>query len=346
MDVKTNKLSDIRPLISILVPIYNVEKYLKRCIDSVLSQNFQDYELILVDDGSPDGCSQICDEYAKKDCRIKVIHKQNGGANSARFVGYKRAQGKYLVFMDADDWLLKGSLDHLRTAIESDGGFDVVKSLVERVSDNNEKWIEHYSLENGILEGEGKFFHAISSDNVSPYLHSGIYRKDLFSDESFVNLEKYKISVGDDWINNYFIAPKVRRVKFISTPTYAYFLNTESMMGGSIYGWEYYAKIEKCMAEINKTLDIKKPKSEMLSSALHKLRFFFIPEVPFNKEQFKRIQPIIVDGLRNKEIKKSDANPYYLRFIGIGWLYQAYTIVFRFAFLLIRLKGKKRKLLK
>lgn len=332
--------------ISILVPVYNVEQYLPRCIESVLTQDFQDWELILVDDGSPDKCPQICDEYATKDQRIKVIHKVNGGLNSARFVGYKKAQGEYLVFMDADDWLLEGSLNHLYAAIESDGGFDVVKSVVERASGNNVKWIEHYSFESGILEGEGKFFHVISSDNVSPYLHSGMYRKDLFSDEAFAYLEKYKISVGEDWINNYFIATKVKRVKFISIPTYAYFLNTSSMMGSSVYGWEYYDRIKKCMKEINGALGIHKPEGTTLASALHDLRFFFIPEVPFNKEQFNQIQPIILDGLKSREVKKTDINPYYLRFISIGWLFHLYTIVYRYAFLVLKLKGKKRKVLK
>ena len=108
--------------ISILVPVYNVEQYLPRSIESVLTQDFQDWEMILVDDGSPDKCPQICDEYAEKDNRIKVIHKSNGGANSARFAGYKKSQGEFLVFMDADDWLLEGALNILVSAIESDGG--------------------------------------------------------------------------------------------------------------------------------------------------------------------------------------------------------------------------------
>ena len=92
------------PKVSILVPIYNVEKYLPRCIESVLSQDFRDYELILVDDGSPDQCPQICDEYAKKDSRIKVVHKQNGGLVSARLAGFMEARGEYLVFLDSDDY--------------------------------------------------------------------------------------------------------------------------------------------------------------------------------------------------------------------------------------------------
>lgn len=93
------------PIISIIVPIYNVEKYLKKCIDSILNHSFSDFELILVDDGSPDNCGEICDEYAKKDNRIKVIHKKNGGLSDARNAGIEIAEGKYLAFIDSDDYI-------------------------------------------------------------------------------------------------------------------------------------------------------------------------------------------------------------------------------------------------
>ena len=88
---------------SVIVPIYNVEKYLAECIDSVLAQTFTDFELILVDDGSPDSCGKICDEYAAKDSRITVIHKENGGLVSARKAGIKTAAGEYVVNLDSDD---------------------------------------------------------------------------------------------------------------------------------------------------------------------------------------------------------------------------------------------------
>ena len=90
---------------SIIVPVYNVEKYLKDCIESILNQSFTDFELILVDDGSPDNCPEICDEYSKKDDRIKVIHKENGGLSDARNAGMKISGGKFLTFIDSDDAL-------------------------------------------------------------------------------------------------------------------------------------------------------------------------------------------------------------------------------------------------
>ena len=92
------------PQISVIVPVYNVEKYLHRCVDSILAQTFTDFELILVDDGSPDKCGAICDEYARKDARIRVIHKKNGGVSSARNAALDATQGEYIAFCDSDDY--------------------------------------------------------------------------------------------------------------------------------------------------------------------------------------------------------------------------------------------------
>ena len=89
--------------VSVIIPVYNVEPYLRRCVDSVLAQTFQDFEVILVDDGSPDNCGAICDEYAAKDARIHVIHQANGGPSSARNAGLDHAQGEYITFVDGDD---------------------------------------------------------------------------------------------------------------------------------------------------------------------------------------------------------------------------------------------------
>ena len=91
-------------LFSIIVPVYNVEKYLNQCVDSLLNQTYKNFEVVLVDDGSPDNSPAICDEYAKKDTRVKVIHKKNGGLSDARNEGVKNASGKYLLFVDSDDY--------------------------------------------------------------------------------------------------------------------------------------------------------------------------------------------------------------------------------------------------
>lgn len=101
------------PLFSIIVPVYKTEQYLDKCILSILQQTYSDFEVILVDDGSPDKCPQICDEYEKKDNRIKVIHKENGGVSSARNSGMALATGKYIWFIDSDDYIETDSLQRL-----------------------------------------------------------------------------------------------------------------------------------------------------------------------------------------------------------------------------------------
>lgn len=106
------------PLISIVVPIYNVEKYLNRCVDSILNQTYRDIEIILVDDGSSDRCGAICDEYQGKDKRVKVIHKKNGGLSDARNAGIKIAHGEYITCIDSDDFISPFFLENLWTAMK------------------------------------------------------------------------------------------------------------------------------------------------------------------------------------------------------------------------------------
>ena len=95
----------MQPLISVIIPVYKVELYLRECIDSVLAQTYQNLEVILVDDGSPDQCGSICEQYAEKDNRVCVIHKENGGLSDARNAGIDVAKGEYIGFVDSDDWV-------------------------------------------------------------------------------------------------------------------------------------------------------------------------------------------------------------------------------------------------
>ena len=105
------------PLISIIVPVYNVEKYLKKCLDSILSQTYKNFEVIIVNDGSPDNSQKIIDEYKKKDKRIIVLEKENGGLSSARNYGIEHANGKYISFVDADDYIEKDYVEKLYDCI-------------------------------------------------------------------------------------------------------------------------------------------------------------------------------------------------------------------------------------
>lgn len=112
-------------LISIIIPVYNVEEYLRGCVDSVLSQSFRDFELILVDDGSTDGSAAICSDYEKSDGRVKVIQKSNGGSSGARNAGIRAAVGQYVLFIDGDDRIEAGSLRRIMAKVSEEGASDV-----------------------------------------------------------------------------------------------------------------------------------------------------------------------------------------------------------------------------
>ena len=117
------------PLVSVIVPIYKIERYLGTCIESIICQTYQNLEIILVDDGGKDRCPEICDLYSSKDRRISVIHKPNGGLVSARKAGLQQSSGKYISYVDGDDWISPGFIEALLTTAGSSGA-DVVLSLI------------------------------------------------------------------------------------------------------------------------------------------------------------------------------------------------------------------------
>lgn len=141
------------PELSIIVPVYKVEKYLPRCIDSILAQTFGDFELILIDDGSPDGCGRICDEYAQKDKRIVVIHQKNMGVSAARNAGLDIAHGRYIGFVDSDDWIEPQMYEVMMDAIRENGADMAVCGV--RYADEDGKFTRADRLSEGVYTRAG-----------------------------------------------------------------------------------------------------------------------------------------------------------------------------------------------
>lgn len=185
--------------ISIIVPVYNVEDFLSACIDSILSQSFPDFELILVDDGSPDNCGAICDEYAQKDTRIRVIHQQNGGISAARNAGLDVAMGKYIAFVDSDDVVDRSYIGYMYTSIQA---YDADMCIV-RYSD----FQEHISSINPgiditvVLSGRDACLHRYSGDKrIHPTAWGKLYRCELFDHLRFpvgkIHEDQYVVSIA------------------------------------------------------------------------------------------------------------------------------------------------------
>ena len=202
-------------LFSIIVPVYKVEEYIDKCVMSILNQTFTDFELILVDDGSPDNCPKLCDEYAKRDSRVKVIHKPNGGVSSARNEGIKVAKGDYIWFVDSDDYVEEHSLEKL------------YKYIIETPADL-------YVFEHGFNEFyDVKDMNGLLCDHYYRYDFgfepwNKIYKWSLISDNKlFFDTEE---KVGEDLLFNINYYTKMKSCLFISEKLYHYVVRENSAM--------------------------------------------------------------------------------------------------------------------
>lgn len=171
------------PKISVIVPVYNVEKYLHRCIDSILAQTFTDFELLLIDDGSKDCSGEICDEYATKDARVRVFHKENGGVSSARNLGLDKANGEWVSFVDADDWVSENYFPSFIGICSKDLILNGISS---------QDYMKDLSDESQILPS--LFFQKILNKQISLGPWAKFFRKDIIEREHLRYYEDIKFA--------------------------------------------------------------------------------------------------------------------------------------------------------
>ena len=222
----------MKPTISVVVPVYNVEKYLDRCVESILAQSFSDFELILVDDGSPDRCPVMCDEWAQKDSRISVIHKSNGGLPDARNAGIAKAEGKYMAFVDSDDWVEKDFLQTLYTGIVEHNA-DVVQCNFQHVhtdtlipSGYKAEILDETYIKDVLLPGMAN----AQLENMSYSRWNKFYISEKV--KAAVALCDTQISMGEDYLLNFAVFGYCQKIVVLDTvPLYNYFYNTASICG-------------------------------------------------------------------------------------------------------------------
>ncbi len=164
----------MKPYISVIIPIYKVEAYIRRCVDSVLSQADERTEIVLVDDGSPDNCPAICDEYAGNNPGVKVVHKANGGLSDARNAGMDAAGGEYLLFLDADDWLNEHALETLLSHIARHEGADLFIGLLK--NDDGTLYSRRSAAEIG-REYRGEEYYNLFKGSIIPCAVAPLYRR-------------------------------------------------------------------------------------------------------------------------------------------------------------------------
>ena len=169
----------MKPLLTVVIPVYNVEKYLKRCIDSILVQEWKNYDILLVDDGSTDNSPQICEDYAEAYDIISVIHKENGGLSEARNTGISNAEGEYVYFLDSDDWIEPNTFSDLAEIIESDQ-YDIISFNQEFVKSEHDI-IKSDSKRTKRLTGKEALIDMFSYGFITGFATDKIYRKALFT---------------------------------------------------------------------------------------------------------------------------------------------------------------------
>ncbi len=254
------------PKISVIVPVYKVEKYLPECIESILAQTFPDFELILVDDGSPDNSGKICDDYAARDPRIRVFHKENGGVSSARNLGLDHARGEWIAFVDSDDTVSEKYLEIL-IALLKERGADISLCSWSTMSESGAVSPRKKCRLRGVeIVGRVAAMYRVQNGNYyegSPYCrlfsHENIEKNKLRFDE--------KIKVGEDWLfSTKYFARCVESAVSTEEPLYFYRARHGSAMHGGIEGqWSVLYAQRAVRALLEKTY----PRTVILRLALN-----------------------------------------------------------------------------
>ena len=215
-------------VISVIVPIYNVEKYLKKSLDSLLGQTYQNLEIILVDDGSTDGCPKICDDYQKSDSRVQVIHKKNGGLSDARNAGFEKATGEYIAFFDSDDYLKEDAMERLITAIEMVDAdmavcnFETVTPEGIIIPERN----KHQVIKDEVIEGREAICR-LCGPNYEYYVTAWnrLYKKEVVEGTLFP-----KGKIHEDEFTAHLFYAKAKRIACVEYAAYCYVVREDSIM--------------------------------------------------------------------------------------------------------------------
>lgn len=223
--MNTNR--DMNYLVSIIVPIYNVEQYLRRCVDSILSQTYSNLEIILVDDGSPDECPRMCDEYARIDERVRVIHKDNGGLSSARNAGLDIMNGNYVMFIDSDDYLAVNTVECI---LEESLNYcaDIVTFKFVKVYDDHQESTIDTNKEIRIWSGKQALVQMFYSDGIGWEAWNKLYKAELFSDIRYV-----EDVLMEDMATTYKVFELCDKVVETSYKLYFYYIRQSSIMRSS-----------------------------------------------------------------------------------------------------------------
>ena len=290
-------------LISVIVPVYNAENYLKECIDSILYQSYSNLEILLINDESTDNSGKICEEYSKKDKRIKVFHKKNGGAADCRNFGIKKSSGNYITFIDSDDYVKNNYVKDMLDLIKKDKTLLAISSICFLYNDNNIRY-QNKNKETCLLSTEECLDRLLCENGISVSACAKLYDKRLFKKISYPKGKKF-----EDDATTYKIILKCDYISYTSECNYVYKINDNSIMTSNFSEDKFY--LIEC-TDIMCNNIVEKYPSLYYSSEKRKLHAKIsiirqIEESVVNKNIRKKEKEIIKDIRKN--IKKIFNNP-------------------------------------
>ncbi len=269
------------PSISVIVPVYKVESYLRRCVDSILNQTFQDYELILVDDGSPDSCGAICEEYAEKYPHIHVIHQENGGLSAARNTGidwaFAHSDSKYLAFVDSDDWVSPDYLDMLYRAVQDTGCLISACGLMKTAGEDLPVG-QAYTAE--AMPADAYYCSQTVHDGITAVAWNKLYAKELFA-----SLRYPHGKLHEDEFTTYRLVYAAGSVAVIPAALYAYFQNAAGIMQS-----QWSPKRMHVLEAVEQQIQFAREKSlpTLLDKAVEQYVFNTARQIPQAEEAYRK----------------------------------------------------------
>lgn len=316
----------VAPKISVIVPVYNVEKYLNRCIDSILAQTMTEFELLLIDDGSTDTSGNICDEYAIKDSRVEVLHKQNGGVSSARNFGLDNAHGRWVVFVDSDDWCEPNYLQDF-LSLQDLSLLDIV--IQGRINNDNIVSVKggtYRDIAKGILDNDLLVFGA-------PYCK--LYSRKLINENNVRFPLDY--SYGEDTTFFFKVLNCVKRMIVIEKYNYHYMANSGTSLSKKDHDYlplEHF--LMDSMAEVSKIDDKYNAHMTLIKAYTPHYRDLILRSIANmyrlgydGKEKatcINRIKKKLLPCLKPSK----DIVVCALRFIPVSWLRIMFGVIMRF----------------
>lgn len=298
--------------LSIILPVYNVEKYIERCVESILTKNREEIEIIIVDDGATDGSPQICDKYADKVNNIKVIHKQNGGLSSARNAGMDVAQGKYIYFLDSDDWITEDAISKMFRYIEKDD-IDVLKfNYYEHKTDSmkvNSSIIPgHYneeSIKKNILPEAICPSNITTSSKVVLSVWSHVYKMDFLKKNNITFVSEREIG-SEDFLFNIQVYACASSMQVIEDNLYYYDQRMGSLTQRYRVGlYNQYCKLIALYEEKLKNINLYENYVDRIQRFYIRSMWYVCIQNECKLESKKEVKKNIKEILNNRDLRKA-----------------------------------------